>query len=153
MGRLVNHLQQIHNFTDHCRDVLQNLMTQLNVLFGGKEKSPVKINPGIEDAMNPPRNEKNNKSSPNRLSLRTFNRFREYSDKWRLKWEVPIKVWDQSQPKKWGSGTDPRVQKIKWASFMKFELHTMVIMNQRVCLVWDPIHPSLSDSTVFLGYS
>ena len=81
MGRLVNHLQQIHNFTDHCRDVLQNLMTQLNVLFGGKEKSPVKINPGIEDAMNPPRNEKNNKSSPNRLSLRTFNRFREYSDK------------------------------------------------------------------------
>ena len=50
MGRLVNHLQQIHNFTDHCRDVLQNLMTQLNVLFGGKDKSPVKINPGIKDA-------------------------------------------------------------------------------------------------------
>ena len=49
MGRLVNHLQQIHNFTDHCKDVLQNLMAQLNVLFGGKERSPVKVNPGIND--------------------------------------------------------------------------------------------------------
>ena len=46
VGRLCKHFQNILNFADHCKDVLDNLMSQINVLLGsGKEKSPVKLTP------------------------------------------------------------------------------------------------------------
>ena len=46
VGRLCKHFQDLLNFADHCRDVLQNLLSQLNVLLGaGKKKSPVKLSP------------------------------------------------------------------------------------------------------------
>ena len=46
VGRLCKHFQQILNFGDHCKDVLENLLSQLNILLGsGKEKSPVKLTP------------------------------------------------------------------------------------------------------------
>ena len=46
VGRLCKHFQQILNFADHCKDVLENLLSQLNILLGsGKEKSPVKLTP------------------------------------------------------------------------------------------------------------
>ena len=46
VARLCPHLQHLLNFSDHCKDVLQNLLSQLSVLLGGKDKSPVKLSPG-----------------------------------------------------------------------------------------------------------
>ena len=46
VARLCPHLQHLLNFADHCKDVLQNLLSQLSVLLGGKDKSPVKLSPG-----------------------------------------------------------------------------------------------------------
>ena len=46
VGRLCKHFQHILNFADHCKDVLENLVSQINVLLGsGKENSPVKLTP------------------------------------------------------------------------------------------------------------
>ena len=44
VGRLCKHFQHILNFADHCKDVLENLLSQLNVLLGSG-KSPVKLTP------------------------------------------------------------------------------------------------------------
>ena len=48
IGRLFQHFQHLDNFTDHCKDVLDNLLCQLNVICD-KGTSPVKIAPGISN--------------------------------------------------------------------------------------------------------
>ena len=45
VGRLCHHFQHLFNFTDHCKDVLHNLLSQLNAIISSKNVSPVKITP------------------------------------------------------------------------------------------------------------
>ena len=45
LGRLLDHFQELTNYVDHSRDVLDNLLSQLAVLLGGTV-SPVKLSPG-----------------------------------------------------------------------------------------------------------
>ena len=44
VARLCSHFQHLFNFTDHCKDVLHNLLSQLNILMS-KDQSPVKLTP------------------------------------------------------------------------------------------------------------
>ena len=45
VGRLLDHFQELENYLDHSRDVLDNLLSQLAVLLAGSV-SPVKLSPG-----------------------------------------------------------------------------------------------------------
>ena len=45
LAGLLPHLQEVNNYTDHTRDLLANLLSQLAALLAGSA-SPVKLSPG-----------------------------------------------------------------------------------------------------------